>query len=186
MDRQARLFAVAAAADEDDEGHRHHDGRDHIEGDHDDRPAATAEDDVRGGGLVTHEPGGLHDHVRDETETDFAEHGHDPVAHDFPVAFPPGGRGPGDFGPDELIIQSNDLPPESEATLLLPDLDAESIVEAAAARLGPPTLKVVDEHAIGCRIGDVAYVPLPNARIASLGSYRSSCRRTLSEGRSTT
>lgn len=62
---------------------------------------------------------------------------------------------------DELMIQWNGVPEDSEVTLFMPDLDADAILAAAARRTGPQRLERVDAHTIRCLVADVNYVPLP-------------------------
>jgi hypothetical protein len=62
---------------------------------------------------------------------------------------------------DELMILWGDLPEDAVATLYLPALRADDILEAAALRYGHTRLDKVDESTIRCRIGDISYVPLP-------------------------
>jgi hypothetical protein len=62
---------------------------------------------------------------------------------------------------DELMIQWNGLPEDSEVTVYLPSLDADVIMAAAARRSGPQRLERVDAHTVRCLVGDVSYIPLP-------------------------
>ena len=62
---------------------------------------------------------------------------------------------------DELMIQWNGLPEDSEVTIYLPSLDADRILAAAARRSGPQRLEKVDAHTIRCLVADVNYIPLP-------------------------
>ena len=62
---------------------------------------------------------------------------------------------------DELMIQWNGVPEDSEVTLFMPDLDADAILAAAARRSGPQRLERVDAHTIRCLVADVNYIPLP-------------------------
>lgn len=62
---------------------------------------------------------------------------------------------------DELMIQWNGLPEDSEVTVFLPSLDADAILAAAARRSGPQRLEKVDAHTIRCLVADVNYIPLP-------------------------
>jgi hypothetical protein len=62
---------------------------------------------------------------------------------------------------DELMIQWNGLPEDSDVTVYLPSLDADEIIAAAARRSGPARLEKVDAHTIRCLVADVNYIPLP-------------------------
>jgi hypothetical protein len=62
---------------------------------------------------------------------------------------------------DELMIQWNGLPEDSDVTVYLPSLDADEILAAAARRSGPQRLEKVDAHTVRCLVGDVSYIPLP-------------------------
>jgi hypothetical protein len=62
---------------------------------------------------------------------------------------------------DELMIQWNGLPEDSDVTVYLPSLDADAILAAAARRSGPQRLEKVDAHTVRCLVGDVSYIPLP-------------------------
>jgi hypothetical protein len=76
---------------------------------------------------------------------------------------------------DELMIQWNGLPEDSEVTLYLPSLNADDILAASARRPGLPKLQKVDTHTIRCLVGDVSYIPLPvsaPAHVAGLITIR--------------
>ncbi|HEX3183405.1 MAG TPA: galactose oxidase-like domain-containing protein [Pyrinomonadaceae bacterium] len=62
---------------------------------------------------------------------------------------------------DELMIEWNGLPEDSDVTVYLPSLDADAILLAAARRSGPQRLEKVDAHTVRCLVGDVSYIPLP-------------------------
>ncbi len=59
------------------------------------------------------------------------------------------------------MIQWGGIPEDSEVTVYLPDLDADTIITAAALRSGPQRLERVDAHTIRCLVSDVSYIPLP-------------------------
>lgn len=71
-------------------------------------------------------------------------------------------------GYDELMIRWNDLPPATQATLYMPDIEAEEILRIAALRIGPTRLEKVDDHTIRCLVGDVTYIPLPSGRTTNI------------------
>lgn len=71
-------------------------------------------------------------------------------------------------GPDELMIRWGNLPRATVATLFIPGVGSDSILELAARRIGPPTLERVDEDTIRFVIGDVTFVPLPAGRTAAI------------------
>jgi hypothetical protein len=88
----------------------------------------------------------------------------DRVIHDDPASPLAATRDVEDYGPDELLIQWNDLPRETRATLYMPDVDIDEVMRMASARLGPAVLEKVDDHTIRCVVGDVTFVPLPSGR----------------------
>lgn len=61
---------------------------------------------------------------------------------------------------DELMIEWGDLPRDSVATLYLPALRADAILDAVRARYQTVMLSKVDEHTLRCKLGDMTYVPL--------------------------
>jgi Domain of unknown function (DUF1929) len=65
---------------------------------------------------------------------------------------------------DELLIRWNNLPRESRVRLFVPDVNVRQIVAAAAARNGPPVVTALDDETLLCKVGDVAYVPIPGPR----------------------
>lgn len=75
---------------------------------------------------------------------------------------------PLDYGPDELLIQWGNLPRTSVATLYLPDVDTDALLETSAGRLGPHVLSRIDDHTIRCAVGDVTYLPLPSGRATTI------------------
>jgi hypothetical protein len=66
--------------------------------------------------------------------------------------------------PDELFIRWHGLPADSVVELYLPDVDIDSVLLVASGRAGYASLTAIDEHTIGCRVGDASYLPLPGAR----------------------
>lgn len=71
--------------------------------------------------------------------------------------------------PDELIISWGDLPSDSMAEVYLPAVAADQILSMLATRPGPAMLEKVDEHTVRCRIGDVAYLPIPPGAVNHAG-----------------
>jgi hypothetical protein len=72
------------------------------------------------------------------------------------------------IGPDEVVFTWNDLPPGTRATLFMPDVEADEVLELAAARNGPPRLERVDEHTIACLVEDITFVPIPAGRTVNI------------------
>lgn len=66
--------------------------------------------------------------------------------------------------PDELFLRWHGLPRDSLVEIYLPDVDIEQVLLFASARPGYGSLTAIDEHTIGCRVGDVTYLPLPGDR----------------------
>jgi len=64
-------------------------------------------------------------------------------------------------GPDELMFRWNNLPRETEATLYIPDLNADEVLQLAGRSYEAERLQRVDAHTIRCLLGDVTYVPIP-------------------------
>lgn len=65
------------------------------------------------------------------------------------------------LGVDSLMILWGGVPPDSKATLFIPQLDADEIVTIANEAFGATTLERVDAHTVSCHVADVTYVPLP-------------------------
>jgi hypothetical protein len=65
-------------------------------------------------------------------------------------------------GPDELIIRWDNVPRRAEATLYLPEIDADEILALAALRQHPAVLEKADAHTLRCRLSDVTFIPLPS------------------------
>ncbi|MFL5909807.1 MAG: galactose oxidase-like domain-containing protein [Gaiellaceae bacterium] len=66
--------------------------------------------------------------------------------------------------PDELFIRWHDLPRDSVVELYMPDVEVDELLLLASARPGYGTFTVIDEHTLGCRVGDASYLPLPGGR----------------------
>lgn len=65
---------------------------------------------------------------------------------------------------DELMFQWHNVPRNSRATIYLPDIKAEEIVQLVNLKLNSHKVELVDEHTISCEIADVTYIPLPSAK----------------------
>jgi hypothetical protein len=68
----------------------------------------------------------------------------------------------------ELMIRWGTLPRDAIATIYLPDVDFESLLEAQLHRPGYELLELVDAHTVRCRIGEVTFLPVPPALTRSL------------------
>jgi hypothetical protein len=75
--------------------------------------------------------------------------------------------------PDELFLRWHGLPRDSQVQIYLPDADIDQMLLYAAARAGDGSLSVVDDHTIGCRVGDATYLPLPGARSTNIAGLLS-------------
>ena len=65
-------------------------------------------------------------------------------------------------GPDELIIRWGNVPRAAEATVYMPEIEADEILALAAVRQHPAVLEKVDAHTLRCRLSDVTFIPLPS------------------------
>ena len=64
---------------------------------------------------------------------------------------------------DELVIRWNNLPRDTQASLYLPDWNADEVIALAAAlRPGPQFLSRVDSNTVACSVEDITYIPLPS------------------------
>jgi hypothetical protein len=70
--------------------------------------------------------------------------------------------------PDELFIRWHGLPSDSIATIYLPDVDVGQVLTIASSRPGYGSLTAIDEHTIGCRVGNATYIPLPGGRPSNI------------------
>ena len=70
--------------------------------------------------------------------------------------------------PDELLIRWHGLPRDSLVQIYLPDVDIEQVLLIAGARPGYGSLTAIDDHTLGCRVGDATYLPLPGGRPTSI------------------
>jgi hypothetical protein len=72
------------------------------------------------------------------------------------------------LGPDELMIQWNNVPRSSDATFYLPEVDVDEILELSALRQHPTVLERVDAHTLRSKIADRSFIPLPGDRPGNL------------------
>jgi hypothetical protein len=63
--------------------------------------------------------------------------------------------------PDELVIDWGNLPRDSLVTFYMPQVDAQAIVRAGAARQAPDNLVVAGPGTIRCKVTDIGFIPLP-------------------------
>lgn len=76
----------------------------------------------------------------------------------------------GDFF-DELMIRWNDLPREARATVLLPGVNCEHVVNLRSLRHAPGGVRLRDSETLELDVGGVTYLPIPagqNARIPAV------------------
>jgi hypothetical protein len=72
---------------------------------------------------------------------------------------------------DELLIQWNDLPAESVATVHLPGVNCEDVVNLRNLRHAPGDVRIVDSETLELDIGGATYLPVPaglDARVPGL------------------
>jgi len=62
---------------------------------------------------------------------------------------------------DEVMIRWGNLPRDTKAFIFMSEVNVSEIIHMAATRMGPETLKLVDEHTIQCTVSDVTYIPIP-------------------------
>jgi hypothetical protein len=72
------------------------------------------------------------------------------------------------FGPDELMVQWNNVPRDSSATFYFPEIEVDEILKLSALRQHPEVLSKVDAHTLTCRLADVTFIPLPSGRNGNL------------------
>jgi hypothetical protein len=65
--------------------------------------------------------------------------------------------------PDELMIDWTTLPAASTASLYLPSITAQAIVDAATRLYGSKVFTQIDAHTVVCRALGVTYMPIPRA-----------------------
>lgn len=82
--------------------------------------------------------------------------GHTPREHEHKV--PPRFRW---LTPDELMVQWGEVPREATASLYVPSLSSQHMLELARLRDPIPRFEAVDPHTVRFVVGDVTYLPLP-------------------------
>jgi hypothetical protein len=65
------------------------------------------------------------------------------------------------IGADELMIQWDDVPRATQATLFFPEVKADEILSLSTLRQHPRVLAKVDENTISVSVADVTFIPLP-------------------------
>ena len=70
--------------------------------------------------------------------------------------------------PDELVIDFGNLPRDSHVVLYMPQVDVDDVLRFAAQRQGPPNLFKAGDHAIRCKVTDVAFIPIPKTSTATI------------------
>lgn len=83
---------------------------------------------------------------------------HDPERVAFPIL----------AGADELMIRWGSLPPDSIATMYMPDVGSERLLELVAEQGRAPAFEAVDAETIAWRVGDANYLPLPSGRASRI------------------
>ena len=86
----------------------------------------------------------------------------------------PGGLGaltyaPQRSAPDELMFVWGDLPREAMVDIFLPAVSADQILGILSTRPGPGMVSKVDDHTVRCRVGDIAYLPIPHGTVNHAG-----------------
>jgi hypothetical protein len=64
-------------------------------------------------------------------------------------------------GPDELLLQWLEMPAKATARLYVAAVTADEIMAIATHTYDTNNLEQVDDHTIGCGIGDLTFVPIP-------------------------
>jgi hypothetical protein len=77
------------------------------------------------------------------------------------------------LGPDELVIRWNNVPRKSEATIYLPEVEADEILTLSALRQHPAVLEKVDTNTIRCKLADITFIPLPMNRRGTIAGLMS-------------
>jgi len=67
-------------------------------------------------------------------------------------------------GPDELMIDWQNVPRASYVQIFLPEVLADDILGLNALRQHPSVLTKIDEHTLAVEVADVTFIPLPPAR----------------------
>jgi Pro-kumamolisin, activation domain/Subtilase family len=76
---------------------------------------------------------------------------------------------PGSPSPDELMILWGSTPPDSQAQLYLPALDAEAMIAKAQDLYPVQTLGLVDPNTVSCATRGVTFLPLPEGTALAAG-----------------
>jgi hypothetical protein len=63
-----------------------------------------------------------------------------------------------------LLVHWRNLPPETDVTIYVPDVDADEVLGLARQEGGLERLERVDEHTVRLRVGGITFLPLPNRR----------------------
>lgn len=71
--------------------------------------------------------------------------------------------------PDELMFVWGNLPREAMVEIFLPAVSADQILGILSTRPGPGMVSKVDDHTIRCRVGDIAYLPIPHGAVNHAG-----------------
>lgn len=71
--------------------------------------------------------------------------------------------------PDELIFSWGALPKDALVEIYLPAVMADEILAILSTRPSPAMLEKVDDHTVRCRVGDIAYVPIPRGAVNHAG-----------------
>lgn len=140
------------------EGHHDdHDDNEHHHHDDEDTEVVAANDDVETRNDVTAEHGvaEMSPAAIYRTRRVFVRPGTEVHEHEAQEDL----RGP---VPDELMILWGDLPRNSFATVYLPSVSADEILDHATRHGGFDRLERIDDHTIGLAIGDVTYLPVPS------------------------
>ncbi|RTL46398.1 MAG: hypothetical protein EKK53_04165 [Burkholderiales bacterium] len=66
-----------------------------------------------------------------------------------------------DERPDELMIDWGTVPSGTQATIYLPTIDADALLDWAHRMYVSNRLKRVDAHTIGCQAGGLTFIPIP-------------------------
>lgn len=87
-----------------------------------------------------------------------------PASHRIPDTFdvrPTSSRLPAGWTPDEIMIDWGNTPTGSEATIYLPRLEADQILDMAATLYGGTPLRRVDDSTLSAPVGGATWIPVP-------------------------
>ena len=62
---------------------------------------------------------------------------------------------------DELMFRWHNLPPDCEISFYIPQIKADDILAMAGKMYEYKSLEKIDDHTIGCKQGEVTYLPVP-------------------------